>query len=148
MPHRNYLTATALGLCLLLACRSREPDGVALVGATLIDGTGGPPLEASAVVIRAGHIESVGLRSDFRLPERTTEVDLTGRWIMPGLVDGHVHLVDPVAGVAQMVDAPVPRVGGDDRAGPARPPREGVGAAPEAEPRRECRARGCIQPAR
>ncbi len=90
-----------LGLCLLLACRSREPDGVALVGATLIDGTGGPPLVESAIVVRRGHIESVGSRGDFQLPERTTEVDLTGRWIMPGLVDGHVHLVDPQAGVAR-----------------------------------------------
>jgi imidazolonepropionase-like amidohydrolase len=101
MPHRNHHVAIALGLCLLLACRSREPDGVALVGATLIDGTGGPPLEQSAVVVRRGHIESVGTRGDFQLPERTTEVDLTGRWIMPGLVDGHVHLVDPLAGVAR-----------------------------------------------
>jgi imidazolonepropionase-like amidohydrolase len=101
MPHRKCLAAAALGLCLVLACRSREPDGVALVGATLIDGTGGPPLEESAIVIRRGHVESVGTRSGFRLPERTTEVDLTGRWIMPGLVDGHVHLVDPQAGVAR-----------------------------------------------
>jgi imidazolonepropionase-like amidohydrolase len=101
MPHRNYPAATALGLCLLLACRSRAPDGVALLGATLIDGTGGPPLEASAVVIRGGRIESVGSRGDFQLPERTREVDLTGRWIMPGLVDGHVHLVDPQGRVAR-----------------------------------------------
>jgi imidazolonepropionase-like amidohydrolase len=90
----------AFGLCLLLACRSREPDGVALVGGTLIDGSGGPPLVASAVVVRRGRIESVGSREDFLLPERTVEVDVTGRWIMPGLVDGHVHLVDP-QGVAR-----------------------------------------------
>ncbi|MBA3893708.1 MAG: amidohydrolase family protein [Gemmatimonadales bacterium] len=101
MPHRHFHAAIALGLCLLLACRSREPDGIALIGATLIDGTGGPPLEESVVVIRRGHVESVGSRGDFRLPERTTEMDLTGRWIMPGLVDGHVHLVDPLAGVAR-----------------------------------------------
>ena len=61
---------------------------MALLGATLIDGTGGPPLEESAVVIRRGRIESVGSRQDFHLPERTTELELTGRWIMPGLVDG------------------------------------------------------------
>ena len=97
----HHPAAIAIGLCLLLACRSREPDGVALLGATLIDGSGGPPLEQSAVVIRRGHVESVGSRDDFVLPERTTEVDLTGRWIMPGLVDGHVHLVDPLAGVAR-----------------------------------------------
>jgi imidazolonepropionase-like amidohydrolase len=98
---RYSYAALAFGLCLLLACRSREPDGVALLGATLIDGSGGPPLAASAVVVRRGHIESVGSRSGFQLPERTTEVDLTGRWIIPGLVDGHVHLVDPQAGVAR-----------------------------------------------
>ena len=91
----------ALGLCLVLACRSREPDGVALLGATLIDGSGGPPLAESAIVVRRGHIESVGSRDNFQLPERTTAVDLTGKWIMPGLVDGHVHLVDPQAGVAR-----------------------------------------------
>ncbi len=101
MPHRHVVTATALGLCLVLACRSREPDGIALLGATLIDGSGGPPLTESAVVLRRGRIESVGSRSGFQLPERTREVDLTGRWIIPGLIDGHVHLVDPQAGVAR-----------------------------------------------
>jgi imidazolonepropionase-like amidohydrolase len=100
MSHRHLYAATAVGLCLLLGCRSREPDGLALLGATLIDGSGGPPIEASAIVVRRGRIESVGSRADFKLPERTTEVDVTGRWVMPGLVDGHVHLVDP-QGVAR-----------------------------------------------
>lgn len=101
MSHRHFHAATAVGLCLLLACRSPEPDGIALLGATLIDGSGGPPIPASAVVIRRGHIESVGSRADFQLPPRTAELDLTGRWIIPGLVDAHVHLVDPQAGVAR-----------------------------------------------
>jgi Amidohydrolase family len=101
MSHRHLHAATAVGLCLLLACRSREPDGIALLGATLIDGSGGPPIPASAIVIRRGHIESVGSRADFHLPERTAELDLRGRWIIPGLVDAHVHLVDPQAGVAR-----------------------------------------------
>jgi imidazolonepropionase-like amidohydrolase len=101
MSHRHFHAATAVGLCLLLACRSREPDGIALLGATLIDGSGGPPIPASAVVIRGGHIESVGSRADFQLPARTAELDVTGRWIIPGLVDAHVHLADPHAGEAR-----------------------------------------------
>ncbi len=101
MSHRHLHAATAVWLCLLLGCRSPEPDGIALLGATLIDGSGGPPLAESAVVIRRGRIESVGSRADFRLPKRTAELDLTGRWIIPGLVDAHVHLVDPQAGVAR-----------------------------------------------
>lgn len=46
----------------------------------------------AAVVVREGRIESIGLRTDFQLPERTREVDVSGKWIIPGLIDAHVHL--------------------------------------------------------
>ena len=89
----------ALGLGLLLGCGRDAPDGMALVGATLIDGSGGPALPDAVVVVRGGRIESVGTRAGFQLPDRTSEVDLSGRWIMPGLIDSHVHLTDGKAGV-------------------------------------------------
>ncbi|HEU5041342.1 MAG TPA: amidohydrolase family protein [Gemmatimonadales bacterium] len=88
----------ALGLCLLLGCGRDAPDGLALVGATLIDGSGGPALPDAVVVVRKGRIESVGTRKGFTLPDRTTEVELAGRWIIPGLIDSHVHLTDGTAG--------------------------------------------------
>ena len=78
--------------CLSEACRNLPPDGTAVVGATLIDGSGGAPLANSVVVVRHGHIESVGTRSDFTLPPRTVEIDATGRWIIPGLIDSHAHV--------------------------------------------------------
>jgi imidazolonepropionase-like amidohydrolase len=84
--------AVVVGLGLLIGCRSRDPDGVALLGATLIDGSGGPALPDAVVVVRRGKIESVGTRAGFQLPARTTEVNLSGRWIIPGLVDSHAHL--------------------------------------------------------
>lgn len=95
----KFPVVMALGLGLLLGCGRDAPDGVALLGATLIDGSGGPALPDAVVVVRRGRIESVGTRSGFQLPERTTEVDLAGRWIMPGLIDSHVHLTDGKAGV-------------------------------------------------
>ena len=76
----------------MLACRAASPNGVALVGATLIDGTGGPPLANAAIVIRDGAIESVGPRAGFELPPRTAQIDLSGHWIIPGLIDAHSHL--------------------------------------------------------
>jgi imidazolonepropionase-like amidohydrolase len=79
-------------LCLLSGCRKQPPDGVALVGATLIDGTGGPALPNAAIVVRRGRIESVGSGVDFELPARTVEVDVRGRWIIPGLIDAHAHV--------------------------------------------------------
>jgi imidazolonepropionase-like amidohydrolase len=72
---------------------------MALVGATLIDGTGGPPLADAAVVVRRGRVESVGPRAAFQLPQRTSQIDVTGRWIIPGLIDAHAH-VSPAAGWA------------------------------------------------
>src|SRR5690348_4975307 len=76
----------------LAACRRPPPDGVALLGATLIDGSGGPPLADAAVVVRHGRIESVGTRAGFTLPPATREVDVAGRWIIPGLIDAHAHV--------------------------------------------------------
>ncbi len=74
------------------ACRRAPPDGVALVGATLFDGSGGPVLSNSVVVVRGGHIESVGTRAGFELPPKTRQVDVAGRWIIPGLIDAHAHV--------------------------------------------------------
>jgi imidazolonepropionase-like amidohydrolase len=89
-------TPLLLVLCLTAGCRRAAPDGVALIGATLIDGSGGPALPDAAIVVRRGRVESVGTRAGFQLPARTVEVDLSGRWIIPGLIDGHAH-VEPWA---------------------------------------------------
>ena len=94
-----FPAALALGLSLLLGCGRDAPDGLALVGATLVDGSGGPPLTDAVVVVRGNRVESVGARAGFQLPDRTTEVDLAGRWIVPGLIDAHAHLTDGTAGV-------------------------------------------------
>lgn len=82
---------------LLLGCTPASNDGIALVGATLIDGTGGPALTDAVVVVRRGRIESVGVRSGFQLPRKTREVDVSGRWIIPGLIDSHAHLAPSVS---------------------------------------------------
>jgi imidazolonepropionase-like amidohydrolase len=85
-----------LAVCQLAGCRRAPPDGIALVGATLIDGSGGPELADAAIVVRKGRIESVGTRAGFQLPARTAEVNVAGRWIIPGLIDAHAH-VEPWA---------------------------------------------------
>jgi len=88
------LAVTAL---LLGGCRASAPDGIALVGATLLDGSGGPALKDAAIVVRRGRIESVGDRDGFELPRKTREVDVSGRWIIPGLIDAHAHLAPAVS---------------------------------------------------
>jgi imidazolonepropionase-like amidohydrolase len=67
---------------------------LALRGATLIDGTGAKPLPDSLLVVTDGRIVSVGpatpeaVRS---LPAGVRQMDVSGRWIIPGLIDAHVH---------------------------------------------------------
>src|SRR5688572_25641421 len=76
---------------LCLAGPALAADGFAIVGATVLDGTGGPPLEDAIVVVEGEHIKAVGPRATVPLPKGLRLVDGRGRWVMPGLVDAHVH---------------------------------------------------------
>jgi hypothetical protein len=64
---------------------------LALVGATLIDGTGASALDDSSVVIQGGRIVSAGPRGKVKLPKEAQIVDLAGKTIVPGLWDMHAH---------------------------------------------------------
>ena len=64
---------------------------LALVGATLIDGTGGPAQKDSAVVIQSGRILTAGPRSKVVLPKDAHILEVTGKTIVPGLWDMHAH---------------------------------------------------------
>jgi imidazolonepropionase-like amidohydrolase len=67
------------------------PPARALVGGTLIDGTGAAPVPDAVVLMRGGKIECAGPRSACAVPADVTVTDMKGRWIVPGLVDAHVH---------------------------------------------------------
>jgi len=61
----------------------------ALVGGTLVDGTGSAPVPRATVVVRGGRIECAG--RDCRVPAGAVVTDVSGAWILPGLIDAHVH---------------------------------------------------------
>lgn len=65
---------------------------VALTGARVIDGTGATPLERATVVITDGRISAVGPEATVRVPAGVTRIDMSGRTIMPGLINAHGHL--------------------------------------------------------
>jgi len=60
-------------------------------GARLIAGDGGPPIENSAFVV-TDRIVAVGRRGEVAIPPGARRVDLTGKTVMPALVDDHVHM--------------------------------------------------------
>lgn len=63
----------------------------AVVGGTLLDGTGGPPLRDAVILVRDGRIEAVGPRGKVALPAGIDTLDAHGRFVVPGLIDTHVH---------------------------------------------------------
>ncbi len=64
----------------------------ALVGGTLIDGTGGPALDDAAVLIDGERIAAAGPRPSVALPPGTEVVNIDGMTVMPGMIDCHDHL--------------------------------------------------------
>src|ERR1700731_872465 len=66
-------------------------DKIALVGGTLIDGTGRDPLPDSVVVIEKGRIVDAGPKSRVKIPGGAQKVDARGKTILPGLWDMHAH---------------------------------------------------------
>lgn len=65
---------------------------IALVGGTMIDGTGRAAVTDASIVIKNGRITAAGPRSQVRIPASATIVDTRGKSILPGLWDMHAHV--------------------------------------------------------
>jgi imidazolonepropionase-like amidohydrolase len=64
----------------------------AIVGATVIDGNGGPPVRDAVIVITQGRITAIGPRAGVSVPPGAGVVDASGRFVVPGFIDTNVHL--------------------------------------------------------
>jgi len=69
----------------------RFADAFHITGGTLIDGTGAPPRPNPGIYVEGGRITSLGYEADLRAGFSASRVDASGKWIIPGLIDGHVH---------------------------------------------------------
>ena len=105
---------------------------IALVGARVVPvDLDLAPLDDAVVLLSDGRVEAVGSRSDVQVPGDAEVVDASGGWVLPGLVDAHVHLgvweegegwagqdtnemTDPVMAAARAIDAINPRDAADD----------------------------------
>jgi imidazolonepropionase-like amidohydrolase len=65
---------------------------VALTGARVIDGTGAAPIANATLLVSNGRIERVGPAASLKIPAGATRVDVSGKTIIPGLINAHGHL--------------------------------------------------------
>ncbi len=97
----NRLTLGTLGLTIgavaLIAAesptRQTPPRPVALVGGTLVDGFGGPPIRNSVVLVQGERITAVGQVGVLAVPVGADVISTEGMTVLPGLWDMHVHLM-------------------------------------------------------
>jgi len=92
---RLYLVClSTLFLFIVAGAAQGQSKPVAIVGGTLIDGTGRAPVADSVVVIRDGRFQAVGRRAEVSIPQDAEVVEAKGKSILPGLIDGHCHYRD------------------------------------------------------
>src|SRR4026208_1119310 len=148
-------SALLLGTLTLSACGGRPPQTpippapnptLAIVRANLWDGTGRAVVPNAVTLIRAGRIACAGGAGECPIPHGARMLDAYGRWLIPGLIHSHVHLLFLKPGSAGGdLSPPLPQPGrrrggplrgsaqsagtGDhDRAGHGDQPRRAVGA--------------------
>jgi imidazolonepropionase-like amidohydrolase len=68
---------------------------LALIGATLVDGTERAPVRDAVVVVQGERIVAAGPRGSVEVPPGAETLDLRGRFLIPGLVDMHAHVLVP-----------------------------------------------------
>jgi imidazolonepropionase-like amidohydrolase len=81
-----FFCATAASLA------AQAAPATAIVGATLIDGTGAVPVADAVVVIQGNRIAAVGPRARVTVPGGASVIDGRGKFVLPGFFDTNVHL--------------------------------------------------------
>lgn len=70
------------------------PQGLVIRDVTIIDGTGAAAKPGMDVVVEQGRITAIGAHESLRYPRTAAVIDGTGKYLIPGLWDVHVHLRD------------------------------------------------------
>jgi imidazolonepropionase-like amidohydrolase len=87
---RRGLAALTFSLALSASAFCQSGETLVLLHANVIDGLGGAPLLDRAVSVRDGHIADIVASSDS--PQGGAVRDLRGKYLLPGLIDSHVHV--------------------------------------------------------
>ena len=88
----------------MIGSPAQRPSGasstcdLAIVGATLIDGNGGPPVQDAVILIGDKRITAVGPRSAVSVPQCGRVIDAAGKFVTPGFIDTNVHMACCIAG--------------------------------------------------
>jgi imidazolonepropionase-like amidohydrolase len=86
------LGAWALASLGAVALAAQPTSTKVFTGARLIDGTGRPPIDSAALVVRGGRIVAAGPAASVKVPDGAGRVSLQGKTVIPGLINAHGHV--------------------------------------------------------
>jgi imidazolonepropionase-like amidohydrolase len=114
MFHRSRIETAGIALMIILGlsalclpgrAQAKSEDIVtALVGGTLIDGTGSAPVPNATVLIKGAKIEAAGPSTKVAVPKGARMIDIKGKFILPGFIDCHIHTAYPFDDVESLTD--------------------------------------------
>lgn len=84
-------------LVLIISCKEKEPNTssyVAFTGAVIIDGSGKTPIQNGTLLLSEGRVMAVGTQEAIDIPENTQIHDVSGKTIIPGIINAHGHVGD------------------------------------------------------
>jgi imidazolonepropionase-like amidohydrolase len=90
------ITVIACALALAGQSTPSQPPVRAFTGMTLIDGTGAPPVANAVLIVRGQRIQWAGPAASARIPDAAMRVGMSGRVVMPGIVNAHGHVASTV----------------------------------------------------
>jgi imidazolonepropionase-like amidohydrolase/Tol biopolymer transport system component len=81
------------GVKINLVLKSDKPEGLlALKGARIITMNGGEVIENGTIIVDGNRIVAIGKSAEVQIPAKAKVIDVTGKTIMPGIVDVHAHM--------------------------------------------------------
>ena len=80
-----------LSLSALLWIPAAAAQPTAIVGGTVVNPEGAPIVEDATVIVEGERITAVGPQAEVDVPDGATVIDAAGKYLIPGLTDGHVH---------------------------------------------------------
>jgi imidazolonepropionase-like amidohydrolase len=95
MPIRRVTVLCGLlSVALIATTRSQAPPITAFTGLRLVDGTGRPAVDNATIVVQNGRVTAAGAAAAVNVPQGAERVALTGKTIIPGLINAHGHVND------------------------------------------------------
>lgn len=77
----------------ILVMASAARADLTITNVSLLDGTGGLAKPGMTIVVKGDRITAVGPAAEVRVPRGAKRIDGAGKYLMPGLMDMHIHLI-------------------------------------------------------